>query len=252
MRVILLFLLFFPLTSFANDYDDANKLFEFAEKNYPQFFHSFNTGTYRFEDYWLRYYSKTENYIGTKNGEIYVYGDVFNGLLKVGKISDYIKLATKSNVNNSVSGSSDKPIDNSPTDVPINNNPVDNTPIRESPDTSVNNNEDKLLANLFNTSQSNVQVKGSGTVIKILADDLEGDRHQRFILKLASGQTLLMAHNIDLAPKILNLSVNDSISFFGEYKWNDKGGVIHWTHNDPAGIHKNGWLLHQDAYYPSQ
>jgi len=250
VNVILWFLLFFPLSSFANDYDDANKLFKFAEKNYPQFFHSFNTGTYRFEDYWLRYYSETENYIGTKNGEIYVYGDVFNGLLKIGKISDYIELTIESNVNNSVNNNSDKPIDNSPADVPINNSPVNNTPISESPDTSVNNNsEDELLANLFNTSQSNVQVKGSGVVIKMLADDLVGDRHQRFILKLASGQTLLMSHNIDLAPKILNLSVNDAINFFGEYEWNDKGGVVHWTHDDPAGIHENGWLLHQGVYY---
>ena len=209
MSVILLLVLFFPFSSFANDYDDANKLFELAEKNYSQFFHSSNTGTYRFEDYWVRYYSETENYIGTKNGDVYVYGNVFNGLLKVGKISDYIELSTETN-------------------------------------------EDALLANLFNTSQSNVQVKGSGTVIKMLADDLEGDRHQRFILELASGQTLLVAHNIDLAPKILNLFVNDSIRFFGEYEWNDKGGVIHWTHDDPSGIHENGWLLHQGIYYQSQ
>lgn len=245
MSFILLFLLCLPLSSFANDYDDANKLFEFAEKDYPQFFHSFNTGTYRFEDYWLRYYSETENYIGTKNGEIYVYGDVFNGLLKVGKISDYIELTTETNVNN--------PVDNGSNDKPISDNNSDDTPIdtiNDNPDMAVNNNEDALLANLFSTSQSNVQVKGSGRVIKMLADDLEGDRHQRFILELASGQTLLMVHNIDLASKISNLSINDSIDFFGEYEWNDKGGVIHWTHDDPAGIHENGWLLHQNIYYP--
>ncbi len=236
MKIILLLVLFFPLSLFANDYDDANKVFEFAEKNYSEFFRSFNTGTYRFEDYWLRYYSETENYIGTKNGDIYVYGDVFNGLLKVGKIADYIDVTPEKNVNT--------PVDNSSDDTPTTN---------DTPDTSVNNNnEDALLANLFNTSQSNVQVQGSGKVINVLADDLNGDRHQRFILKLASGQTLLMAHNIDLAPKILNLSVNDSIDFLGEYEWNDKGGVIHWTHDDPAGVHEDGWLLHQGVYYPSQ
>jgi hypothetical protein len=248
VRVILLSLLLFPLSLFANDYDDANKVFEFAEKNYSEFFRSFNTGTYRFEDYWLRYYSETENYIGTKNGDIYVYGDIFNGLLKVGKISDYIDVTPEKNVNTPVDNSSD----DTPTinDKPVDNNSDDTPTTNDKPDTSVNNNnEDALLANLFNTSQSNVQVKGSGTVITILADDLEGDRHQRFILKLASGQTLLMAHNIDLAPKILNLSVNDSIDFFGEYEWNDKGGVIHWTHDDLTGIHENGWLLHHDIYY---
>ena len=38
--------------------------------------------------------------------------------------------------------------------------------------------------------------------METLPDDNKGTRHQRFILKLSSGQTLLVAHNIDLADKI--------------------------------------------------
>ncbi|MDH3867394.1 MAG: DUF3465 domain-containing protein, partial [Desulfobulbaceae bacterium] len=59
-----------------------------------------------------------------------------------------------------------------------------------------------LLNNLYKRRLRNVQVKGEGLVDKLLSDDNEGSRHQRFILKLASGQTLLLAHNIDLAPRI--------------------------------------------------
>jgi hypothetical protein len=62
--------------------------------------------------------------------------------------------------------------------------------------------------------------------------DNQGSRHQRFILKLNSSQTLLIAYNIDLAPKIKNLKVGDHVNFYGEYEWNSKGGVIHWTHHD--------------------
>ena len=89
---------------------------------------------------------------------------------------------------------------------------------------------------------SGQQVSGSGTVSRILPDDDRGSRHQRFILRLASGRTLLVAHNIDLAPRIPSLRVGDTVSFYGEYEWNEKGGIIHWTHRDPSGRHVAGWL----------
>jgi hypothetical protein len=92
--------------------------------------------------------------------------------------------------------------------------------------------------------QSGAEVEDSGTVTKILGDDSLGDRHQRFILRLASGQTVLVAHNIDLAPRVEPLQVGDTVAFRGEFEWNEKGGVIHWTHRDPQGRHAGGWLKH--------
>jgi hypothetical protein len=85
-------------------------------------------------------------------------------------------------------------------------------------------------------------IEGLGTVTRVLADDNDGSRHQRFILELPSGRTLLVAHNIDLAPRVEGLSVGDRVSFRGEYEPNDRGGVLHWTHHDPAGRHPSGWL----------
>lgn len=101
----------------------------------------------------------------------------------------------------------------------------------------------------FNSHLSNVQISGSGTVKKLLPQDNKGSRHQKFILQLVSGQTLLIAHNIDIAPEISNLSVGDKIEFFGEYEWNEKGGVIHWTHHDPDGSHIAGWIRHGEQIY---
>lgn len=57
-----------------------------------------------------------------------------------------------------------------------------------------------ILADAIDRQRRNVQVQGSGRVLRVLADDNDGSRHQRFILALASGRTLLIAHNIDLAP----------------------------------------------------
>jgi hypothetical protein len=97
--------------------------------------------------------------------------------------------------------------------------------------------------------RSGNQVRGNGTVIRILDDDDDGSRHQRFLLELDSRRTLLIAHNIDLAPRIGTLRDGDRVEFNGEYEWNDRGGVIHWTHHDPQGEHEAGWLKHNGRVY---
>ena len=93
------------------------------------------------------------------------------------------------------------------------------------------------------------QMCGSGTVIRLLSDDNKGSRHQRFILKELSGRTLLIAHNIDLAPKIYSLKKGGLIKFCGDYENNTKGGIIHWTHHDPLKRHASGWLEYKGKKY---
>ena len=97
--------------------------------------------------------------------------------------------------------------------------------------------------------RSGQQVQGAGEVIRVLPDDNDGSRHQRFIVRLGSGRTLLIAHNIDLAPRVSAIRVGDTVSFNGEYEWNDKGGVIHWTHRDPQNRHQAGWIEHKGKKY---
>ena len=97
--------------------------------------------------------------------------------------------------------------------------------------------------------RSGSQVNGSGTVVRILSDDNDGSRHQRFILEVSAGRTVLIAHNIDLAPRVSSLSQGDTVSFFGQFETNDRGGIIHWTHKDPQGRHVDGWLEHAGHRY---
>lgn len=105
------------------------------------------------------------------------------------------------------------------------------------------------IGRAFAEQRDGVQVSGVGVVTRLLRDDEEGDRHQRFILRLSSGQTLLIAHNIDLAPRVDSLQLGDIVEFKGVYEWNDKGGVIHWTHHDPARKRPGGWLRHRDRVF---
>ena len=109
--------------------------------------------------------------------------------------------------------------------------------------------DDTPIGRAFASQASDIQVEGEGTVVRVLPDDLDGSRHQRFIVQLASGQSLLFAHNIDIAPRINGLEKGDSVRFSGEYVWNAKGGVIHWTHHDPQGRHAAGWVIHNGKTY---
>jgi hypothetical protein len=111
------------------------------------------------------------------------------------------------------------------------------------------NSADQDIADAFANQQSGLAVSDSGVVDRILSDDTEGGRHQRFILRLASGQTLLIAHNIDIAPRVSGLSVGDSVEFSGQYEWNDQGGLVHWTHHDPRSQHQAGWIKHGGVTY---
>lgn len=85
-------------------------------------------------------------------------------------------------------------------------------------------------------------VTGSGRVRRVLADDLEGRQHQKFILEDTSGATVLVAHSISIAPRLDGLKAGDTVDFSGEFRKNEQGGVIHWTHHDPAHRHRGGWL----------
>ncbi|MGV6814485.1 MAG: DUF3465 domain-containing protein [Phycisphaerales bacterium] len=101
------------------------------------------------------------------------------------------------------------------------------------------------LAALIRDERSGQMVEFSAKVVKVLDDDNDGDRHQRFLLAVESStspaNTILVAHNIDLAPRV-PVSRGDIVQIFGQYEWNDRGGVVHWTHHDPGGRHADGWI----------
>jgi hypothetical protein len=108
---------------------------------------------------------------------------------------------------------------------------------------------DSAIVRAFDEHSSDVEVEGSAVVSRVLPDDRSGSRHQRFLLRLTSGRTLLVAHNIDLAERIDGLQAGDTISFRGEYVWNEKGGMLHWTHHDPQGRHSAGWVKYKGKTY---
>ena len=91
-------------------------------------------------------------------------------------------------------------------------------------------------------------IEDTGFVRRLLSDDDDGSRHQRFVIQLRDRQTLLIAHNIEVAERV-PLSLGDRIYFRGIYEWNDLGGLVHWTHHDPEARHEAGWIEHRGTVY---
>jgi hypothetical protein len=104
------------------------------------------------------------------------------------------------------------------------------------------------LQQAYAAGQSGVWLETSGHISRVLRDDNEGARHQKFILELDDGHTVMVAHNIDLAQRIPARN-NLSLLVRGRYEWNDRGGVIHWTHHDPDGRLQGGWIEVDNVRY---
>lgn len=106
-----------------------------------------------------------------------------------------------------------------------------------------------ILESAFANQQNNITVTVKGVITKILSDDTVGGRHQRFIIQMTNSQTLLIAHNIDIAPRVSGINIGSIIYAHGEYVWNSQGGLVHWTHHDPDGVHENGWIIFEGTKY---
>lgn len=104
------------------------------------------------------------------------------------------------------------------------------------------------VLDLFEARRSGDMVTVQGVVDRVLADDDDGSRHQRFIVRLPAGHTLMIAHNIDLAARV-PLRAGDQVRIRGQYEWNERGGLLHWTHVDPDGDHPEGWIEVDGAFY---
>ena len=110
--------------------------------------------------------------------------------------------------------------------------------------------DNAALREAMESERSGVMLTVVAEVLKALPDDNDGSRHQRFLLRIedAPYATLLVAHNIDLAARV-PLRAGDEVTVRGQYEWNEKGGVVHWTHHDPGDRREGGWILHKGDRY---
>lgn len=107
---------------------------------------------------------------------------------------------------------------------------------------------DPAILTAIERHRSEVWGVAAGAVERLLEDDRKGIPHQRFIIRIETGTTILVEYNLDLAPRV-PLEVGDSVLVRGEYHWSELGGRIHWVHHDPSGAPGGGWLKLRGKVY---
>lgn len=92
ITLVALLWLVFSFQVRADDVNYSNRLFDWAEVNYPQYFSPPKRQTMfdKGQEALYRYYENTDTYLATTKEHVYVHGKVFNGWLHVGKIEDFI------------------------------------------------------------------------------------------------------------------------------------------------------------------
>lgn len=95
---------------------------------------------------------------------------------------------------------------------------------------------------------SKVEVTAVARVEKLLPDDNQGLQHQKFLLLLSNGTTVLVANDLTYGQRV-PVQPGSIIQIHGEYVWNSLGGLIHWTHRSDSPRHESGWIDYEGVRY---
>jgi hypothetical protein len=94
--------------------------------------------------------------------------------------------------------------------------------------------------------RSKVEVTASGSVAKVLGTRRgPSGVHTGFLLHLRGsegrGLTVRVEDNVDLTGPI-PIRAGDDVEVRGEYIYDPRGGLIHYTHRDPRGRRAGGYV----------
>ncbi|NUN05797.1 MAG: DUF3465 domain-containing protein [Bdellovibrio sp.] len=89
---------------------------------------------------------------------------------------------------------------------------------------------------------------GSLTVTKVLPNDEDGRKHQKWMVRLSNGNTMQAVYNSDMCPEV-PVKVGDVIAMGGMFLWTNSGPMLHWLHHDPRGNRPDGYVYVNGKYY---
>ena len=105
-----------------------------------------------------------------------------------------------------------------------------------------------VAARAFSTSQSELMVEVTGTVVRLIGNNDSVQGLQWFQMRTPSGQRLMVAHDNGLQGPI-PLSPRDEITVRGGYEWTESGGTIRNTERDHSLKRLHGWVEHKGKRY---
>ncbi len=113
------------------------------------------------------------------------------------------------------------------------------------------NTNTEIIEAIKNSKLLKYVVVHNAKVVKLLPDDKKGPLHQRWIMEIENGLTITVFHNVDIAERV-PLNVGDTlVGVAGELEYGDrwKDPIMHWTHEDPQGQRKAGYVLFHGTTY---
>lgn len=96
--------------------------------------------------------------------------------------------------------------------------------------------------------QTGMMAEVTGTVARVLMDDKDDPRHQKFIIRMTNGQSLLILHD-QVSGDQVPVKVDDTVLVRGEYQWTETGGMLRFTQRDYSPRRMHGWIEHQGRRY---
>jgi hypothetical protein len=98
----------------------------------------------------------------------------------------------------------------------------------------------------WRAARSRVEVTASGSVARVLGQrEGPSGMHEGFLLHLRGGAgrglTVRVEDNTDITGPI-PLRAGDDVVVRGEYIYDSRGGIIHYTHRDPRARHPAGYV----------
>lgn len=109
--------------------------------------------------------------------------------------------------------------------------------------------DDSDLVRAVNDQRRVDFVEGGNVVVtKLLPDDNNGLKHQKWMVRLSNGKTMQAVYNSDMCPRV-PLRTGDVIAIGGQFIWTKGGALIHWLHHDPRGQRPDGYVYVNGKYY---
>ncbi|GAC1300460.1 MAG: hypothetical protein NVSMB19_07050 [Vulcanimicrobiaceae bacterium] len=115
------------------------------------------------------------------------------------------------------------------------------------------NAENGAVYDAWRAGRSHVEVTAAGSVARLLGTRIgRSGAHEGFLLHLGGaagrGLTVRVEDNVDLTGPI-PLVEGAEVEVRGEYVFDPRGGVVHYTHRDPRGRHIAGYVLVDGKFY---
>lgn len=106
----------------------------------------------------------------------------------------------------------------------------------------------KVLADAYFNKESGMMAEVQGQVTRLIMDEEESAREQKFVIYAISGQSLLVTHDLSRSDRI-PVAIGDKVMVRGEYVWSEPGGTLVWTTRDNGSGGRNGWIEHKGERY---